>query len=28
VPVRIGFGPPEGGRPGRACDTSPLAGFR
>jgi mycofactocin biosynthetic radical S-adenosylmethionine protein MftC len=28
VPVRIGFGPPEGDRPDRACDTSPLAGFR
>jgi mycofactocin radical SAM maturase len=29
VPVSIGFGPPEGEiRPDRACDTSPLAGFR
>jgi mycofactocin radical SAM maturase len=28
VPVSIGFGPPEGGRPDRACDTSPLAGLR
>ncbi|NKQ53008.1 mycofactocin radical SAM maturase [Amycolatopsis sp. K13G38] len=28
VPVEIGFGPPAGARPDRACDTSPLAGMR